>query len=323
MVEPPEDGLSGVAPSVAGEPGWTHQLLVQQFSHHVVAMADHRLALFTIPKVGCTELLKLSRRMAGHSDWQGNPHYVERPLLASRRRDPTTVDATLSDPAWVRAAVLRDPAERLLSAYLDKFASRRPGLRYTFRPGDYDMPFDEFVANVLDPNTDPGRPQELHEGTDPHWRPQHLVGAVGRYADHLTMVATFDDVRSWIERVLRRVGGWDEFGASGWPSGAIFDANDAAHRTGAASKIADFYDADTLERVYDAYAGDLEFPAGSASSSGVTEPARSMAPRDVEVRPARLPPGRVGPYWSGQATRRAMAVEPSVNSPSPFASVAA
>lgn len=230
----------------------------RRYAHHPVAMDDERLVIFTVPKVGCTELLRLSRRMAGHEDWRDNPHYADRPTLGNRRRDPSSVPRIMADPGWLKTAVLRDPAERLLSAYLDKFVDGPAWIANTFRPEGGSMDFDEFVARVLDPCTDPDQPAGLHVGTDPHWRPQHLVGGIGLHRDVLSDVADFVEVRAWIEHVLRKVGVWERYGESGWEGGAIFSLNTANHRTDAADRMADYYDEQTLDRVYDAYAADLE-----------------------------------------------------------------
>jgi hypothetical protein len=230
-------------------------------AHHVLVSSRFRLVLFTIPKVGCTELIKLIRRMEGASDWADVPHYKpDRPLLSEM--SPEQATRILQDESWTKAAVLRDPAERLVSAYLDKFIhSPRSYVNDVFRPGGHGMPFEEFLGYVLDPNIDPATPTGLHHRTDPHWRPQHMVGGLASFEPQLDSVGHFDTIGAWTRRLLEDVGAWDEYGASGWgphESDAVFESNTHWAVTGASNRIPEFYDAQTLHAVYEAYADDLQ-----------------------------------------------------------------
>lgn len=59
-----------------------------------------------------------------------------------------SVSPNETDPEWKFAAILRNPAERLLSAYLDKVASKKAGLRKSFQNTyglNYTISFEEFV----------------------------------------------------------------------------------------------------------------------------------------------------------------------------------
>ena len=235
--------------------------VLRAMSHHVLVSEAYRLVLFTIPKVGCTQLIKLMRRLNGAPDWRAPPHYrPDRPFL--KNLGVRRVKAILNDPSWTTAVVFRDPAERLLSAYLDKFIQTRGYAANVFRPGGHGMPFAEFLRHVLNPNTDPRFPFGLHAGTDPHWREQHLVGGIASAQPRIDVFGSFDRVGPWIESVLRRVGAWDEYGATGWGQtglDAIFQTNTDPHQTGAAARITDFYDRETLRAVYRAYVGDIAF----------------------------------------------------------------
>lgn len=92
-------------------------------------------------------------------------------------------DAFLADPEMFRFAILRDPARRLLSAYIEKFVKTRkdhtnvthhtgPVVRAVQTAEGLDAPnyargisFQAFVDHVI------AMPPER---LDPHWRPQHL-----------------------------------------------------------------------------------------------------------------------------------------------------
>ncbi len=230
-------------------------------AHHVLVDVVRRLVLFTIPKVCCTELIKLMRRMIGAGNWRDLPHYTaDRPFL--KKLGVKRVEQIVNDPAWTKAILLRDPAERLLSAYLDKYIYTGGYAANVFREGGRYMPFDEFLGYVLDPNRDTRRPTGLHEKADPHWRPQHLVGPVEKFGPAFTHVGDYHDRRTWIRDVLQSVDGWEFFGRDGWgvdERRAIFESNDHPQRTGAGGRMREFYDRETLRAVYQAYAGDIAF----------------------------------------------------------------
>lgn len=188
---------------------------VKAMRHHVLVSDQLRLVLFTVPKVGCTQLIQLMRRAEGATDWRDDPHYkLDRPLLKNLGRH--RVNEILRDPTWTKATVLRDPAERLLSAYLDKFISRRGYAANVFGFPGHGMPFEEFLSHVLDPNDDPEKPTGLHKDTDPHWRPQRLVGSLETVVEACDSLGDFADIGPWIEGVLRRVDGWDLYGSTGF-----------------------------------------------------------------------------------------------------------
>lgn len=90
-----------------------------------VVIPKYKLLFFTIPKVSCTVFKQLFRRMAGCTDWQQETH----PLPHAPTRNglqylydypPHAAQAMLTDATWIRAIFVRNPHERLLSAYLDK-----------------------------------------------------------------------------------------------------------------------------------------------------------------------------------------------------------
>ena len=95
---------------------WADKRLV---AHHVYINQRHKLMITTIPKVACTEFMRLMIRMTGARNWRMDPHFrPKNPTLS--RLVPPEASAILNDRSWTKAVFFRDPAERLLSAYLDK-----------------------------------------------------------------------------------------------------------------------------------------------------------------------------------------------------------
>jgi len=92
---------------------------------------EHRLIFCATPKVASEAWLRLLRRMAGFSNWRaGGVYFLDKFKrvggLQQLRELPHTIALQhMRSEKWTRAVVVRDPAERLLSAYLDKIAQSR------------------------------------------------------------------------------------------------------------------------------------------------------------------------------------------------------
>jgi hypothetical protein len=250
-----------------------------------VVVPEHKLLFFTVPKVGCTVWKQLFRRIAGYDDWLVDGH----PLPHAPARNglaylydypPKAADRMLTDPAWTRAIFVREPKERLLSAYLDKgrqnsylqfhccprrreeggalyeklqCANKQPHKGPMASQQDAAPPlvsFDEFLASVV-PNC-----------RDKHWEPQHLR-LDSKYWKYINFVGHMESMEADARRLLQRVGLWDEYGRSGWPptNQAIFQGAAAVrHATDSSSRLQSFFSPQAEELVDRIVQPDYENP---------------------------------------------------------------
>lgn len=143
-----------------------------------------------VPKVSCTNWKSILRHLAGHEDYlnprlahdkvKGGLHYLD--LKGPER-------ALLHDPAVPKYAFVRDPYSRVLSAYLNKIASRLP---LSEEPAEGEEHFirvarviDRFRRRKLDPAAYPEVTFEvfllwLRDGLsafreDEHWQKQTVL----------------------------------------------------------------------------------------------------------------------------------------------------
>lgn len=92
-----------------------------------VILEKYKLAFFTIPKVGCTTWKQLFRRIMGYSNWATEEYVQMLPWNPKTNGLKYLYDfpiekanEIMTSPEWTRAIFIRDPKERLVSAFLDK-----------------------------------------------------------------------------------------------------------------------------------------------------------------------------------------------------------
>src|SRR6056297_620687 len=152
--------------------------------HQVIMLDRHRLMYLPIAKNACTSLKRLTAELGGltlkpKEDIHKRLDNTNTGLMFVNRED-ADIEHNLAQPGWMRFVVIREPLERLVSAYIEKFAVNRqqpgvkitcdPVLMRTFKAGwlreeDYErgITFRQFVSDILAQH-----PNRL----DPHWRPQ-------------------------------------------------------------------------------------------------------------------------------------------------------
>ena len=170
----------------------------------------------------------------------------------------------LTDPEWTRAIFVRDPKERLLSAYLDK-AAKKHGLYVDRHCCHTDLEKNNSCGKIASRSlSDFIRVIREQCCCDAHWKPQ------GKRIDselweYVNFVGYFDSMASVSKRMLMRLGGgaWEKFGAAGWgefQNESIFvESSRAKHRTGAGDKLSKYFNDSKLEDlVLDFYSSDYE-----------------------------------------------------------------
>ena len=195
-----------------------------------VVLESHKLLFFTIPKIGCTVWLKLFRRMMGYDDWKtGRPYNpLMNGLTYLYHYSLENATVMMNDPTWTRAIVVRDPKERLVSAYLDKVFHKNGTLIKDNCCRDSDPGCYERAT------TFEGFFQLVQKCPDDHWRHQsHRMER--KFLPLLNFVGHLETMTNDAERLLKRIGAWDDYGQSGWGrdgTEAIFSSkSDVQHKT--------------------------------------------------------------------------------------------
>eukprot|EP00752_Nemacystus_decipiens_P007168 g6418.t2 len=90
----------------------------RQFGGALVLKSE-RIVFCPIQKVACTEWLKVFRWIDGQPNWT-EPRHVKHGLLSLAQYGVEGGNTVLNSPSWLKLAVVREPAERLLSCFLQK-----------------------------------------------------------------------------------------------------------------------------------------------------------------------------------------------------------
>ena len=190
------------------------------FEHHVFFIPKAKLIFFGIPKAGITEWVKFFRHSLGAKDYLSIPHFKQDKnqfLLGNLHMDKAT--ELLNDPNWTKAVFLRNPYERLLSAYFNKIIGENYAYR-VFKRGTKgriatNMTFEDFVHEISIEKEIEGKcigPTGLNVCTDPHWKPQLLIGGLNYLLPKFDFIGNLDHIEEHTKLLLERIGLWENYG---------------------------------------------------------------------------------------------------------------
>jgi len=101
-----------------------------------VVIEEYKLIFFPIPKVACTEFKLLLHRMMSLSfelPAKGQVHTIQNPKLNKLRTlsdyPMWKAQEMMSSPQYTKAVFVREPKERILSAFLNKFVKDKSFFR--------------------------------------------------------------------------------------------------------------------------------------------------------------------------------------------------
>jgi hypothetical protein len=266
-----------------------------------IVIEKHKLLFFSVPKVAATTFKQLFRRMMGHENWKSVtlggllPHDPgSNGLKYLWHYNLTQAEHFITSPEWTRVVFVRDPKTKLVSAYKDKALLQNGGyMRKQFCGITAATPMGTKLAPKQCPGLRPLESRKCQELApfnktmtpevfpfqkfvkdflrcpDPHWRPQ--AKRVARTVwKQINFVGRFEHLYEDSKRLLEQIGAWDDYGASGWEEGAIFESNTAAHQTSSSASTnhisssgsgsSQLYTPEVLEIFYDKFRKDYEHP---------------------------------------------------------------
>jgi hypothetical protein len=220
--------------------------------YHSRLSVRFRYVAVAVPKVGCTTIKRTLHELEGlpPEDREYYDHEGGQGMRLSRFAPEVVADAFTSDD-WVRFTFVRNPYDRLLSAWKSKIqnpgdsdnAQLRTMIREAFGyPSLADDPpvafgdFARFVTSTSDPSV----------ARDGHWDRQVTVGRHDLIP--YTVIGRFESFVDDLAEILRRIGA---------PAAAFRVASEITNQTAPLSS-AEAYDSELARIVYEHYRDDFE-----------------------------------------------------------------
>eukprot|EP00581_Thalassiosira_minuscula_P009972 CAMPEP_0183710196 /NCGR_PEP_ID=MMETSP0737-20130205/5998_1 /TAXON_ID=385413 /ORGANISM="Thalassiosira miniscula, Strain CCMP1093" /LENGTH=490 /DNA_ID=CAMNT_0025938421 /DNA_START=68 /DNA_END=1540 /DNA_ORIENTATION=+ len=261
---------------------------------HVILFPSAKLAFCGIPKVGITQWEQFLRFTLGAKDYPSLPHAkLDREVFQFDKLAPEAQRRIWEDEEWTWAAFVRNPAERLLSAYLDKVKGQAKNQKWL----DGIETFEDFVNSLSKTFNETscaagGAITGLSWCSDPHWRPQVYSCGMSERIDRFQFIGDIHNAADQTRELLDHVGLWEShgkyfihggrnMGSNPWCHYASHPYNHTTtrhlgfqqkdevknasaakvaykHATGSKSKLEEYYTPELLEKVHEFYADDFK-----------------------------------------------------------------
>jgi len=248
-------------------------------------LEEYKLIFVTIPKVACTEWKRMFMRMTENPHWCNediNVHYPEInhvPYLSQYSIEEAT--AMMISPEWTKAVFVREPKERVLSAFLDKAVYEKSFFKTKCCRNLKD---DHAKQDCIRDMT--SFPSFLHYVTNyptecwnPHWEAQ-TSKIDSKWWPYFNFIGYHHNLQQDAKRLLSQLissrdgmNAWDKLGSTGWGegdgcenrSGAFLQTNTATHQQKSGEKMKQYYEAETetlVEKYWekDWTQAELQFP---------------------------------------------------------------
>jgi hypothetical protein len=227
---------------------------IQEFNYSIHISEEFNFIFFNNPKCACSTTkatlnLECARRLGVELRYSSAHDVHSRPfnlLKAPRQIGMQRFMRMLADPRTVRFCVLREPVDRILSAFASKFARNSPQ-RQRFnarlgRPAEAQWDIDEFVATIAS--------DAALRDCDEHWRLQ-FKQVCGALVDH-TIVGFQENLEASLLLFAQTVFGADRID--------IYDVREAfPHNRSDGARLQSGLSPKSRELLLEAYADDVEF----------------------------------------------------------------
>ncbi|GMH39692.1 hypothetical protein BSKO_07590 [Bryopsis sp. KO-2023] len=251
---------------------WKNDLSALKGTKHQGCMAikQHKICISGIPKCASSTMNILVRRMLGIPSWNnthGHTHGAGNGIKwVNAKKDFDQYRRIMEGTDWLNIAVVREPAARFLSAFVDKIVKKKEFGRVGFRKSSWmEEPSLEWVINRFLRVKEKGKMGNV----DLHFRPMHFFASMGavRY-DFIARVGTLADD---IEAILKSLDLWELYGASGWGVEGNLSFKEAKGRNVQKDDV-QYYTEDMLRRVHHIYKRDYDLLGFSMADEWGVEP---------------------------------------------------
>ena len=223
----------------------------------------HKIVFFRTPKVQSSNLLRLYDRLVGHTDIIHDlkgiipMHSLEVENDSRRQRicfkylKRREVNLIMNDPSFKKVIFFRDPMERLLSCFLDKFL--RLNFSQFFGQEQGKTTFSELVEYI---SRSGPPPYGVGPGVDYHYRAQILISHIFKFLPLFDFIGWGENQHTRL--MLERYDLWESYGAKTWKNGFMVSGD--KHSTGSTQHYNWYFNSTRIQNsARAAYAIDYHF----------------------------------------------------------------
>jgi len=243
-------------------------------------LEEYKLIFVSIPKVACSEWKRMFMRMLGNPLWckiRGiNAHDPDVHNIPYLSQYPVDVASQMMiSPEWTKAVFVREPKERILSAFLDKSVKEK----WFFKNKCCEQLDDpEVVTDCV--NKSQSFASFLHyvtkfpdKCTNVHWEAQALK-IDSKWWPYFNFIGYQHNLQQDAKRLLSHVhskvdgrSAWEKLGSSGWGNDnegcenrtrSFLEENTSTHRLETGKKLAEWYNSETEALVEENWKSDWE-----------------------------------------------------------------
>ena len=240
---------------------------------------EYKLIFVSIPKVACSEWKRMFMRMIGNPKWckikginAHDPEVHKIPYLSQYPMEVAT--QMMLSPEWTKAVFVREPKERVLSAFLDKAVKEK----WFFRNKcceqlDNRDTVDECVNNSQSFASFLHYVTKFPKCTNVHWEAQ-AAKIDPKWWPYFNFIGYQNNLQEDSKRLLSRLHSnadgktaWERVGSSGWGNdndgcerraSAFLEENTSTHRLETGKKLLQWYDPKTEALVEKYWKNDWE-----------------------------------------------------------------
>ena len=176
-----------------------------------IVVEKYKLIFFPQKRVASQAFKRLLRRMSGLEDWKTGKVSDPRTNGLKYLYNFTIDEARdmMEDNEWTKAMFVREPRQKILSAYLEK-GLKNDGeyIRKTCCP-------DEGVCAKTAHESFAGFLEVIQLCETPYWNPQSWR-IEGKYFPYLNFIGHLEQSELYTRKLLVAVGAWEEHGKDGW-----------------------------------------------------------------------------------------------------------
>ena len=246
-----------------------------------IVIPEYKLIFLTIPKVACSEWKRMFLRMNHNPKWCASHYSVhtfnDNHYKRLHHYPPKQARFMMTSPEWTRAVFVREPKERILSAFLDKAVKETYFVQHCCnkiqdkeeaKKCRYCHNFPEESIERKECVNDPKNfanflhfitkyPQQCR---DVHWEPQKYK-LDKKWWPYMNFIGHKSNIQDDAKRLLQTIvsdtdkvegqgrTAWDRYGVSGWGTsgqcekrtGSFLQFNSSTHNIDSARRMTMFY----------------------------------------------------------------------------------